>query len=365
MKDLCHHTKINFNIQNNYIQNNIYIKFQTIMKSFKKKILRNKFYFKNFFEKIIDIKEFNTWFQNITKVNRIDYYQKILKQNKVINNNNVEKYNKIIIYYYKFISCILINFDILFDNKNDKNKNILMNYITSLQKNYIFDYINIDNKLINKEIIPEQMKDSGIIINGNIIKKISGPVSFYYLKPINKNKSRYFPLIILFGDAHFSKKFICNNSKNGHYTISNEVFLKLLDELVYDDNYPVDFYTETFLTGLKSNINGFMHNLTTKEMITCYHKELKGKGLCPTKKIRWHAGDPRQSFMFLENLNKDFINMHKKNAYMIQFLEKFQNDMFIEGQLDMLFTELYHLFKFIKDNILVKKLKEDYNNNKI
>ena len=38
------------------------------------------------------------------------------------------------------------------------------------------------------------------------MSKISGPVSMYYLKPISNDM----PIILLFGDHHFSYDHMCN-----------------------------------------------------------------------------------------------------------------------------------------------------------
>jgi len=70
--------------------------------------------------------------------------------------------------------------------------------------------------------------EKGLIINNTIIKKISGPVSFYLLVPHKKE----FPTILLFGDIHFSNLNICSecDEKNNCYPIWSTEFLSILDK---------------------------------------------------------------------------------------------------------------------------------------
>jgi hypothetical protein len=81
------------------------------------------------------------------------------------------------------------------------------------------------------------------------IKKISGPCSFYYLKPnIVKAEGIDFPLIMLFGDIHQSRDNMCtpcNNNPDGCYQIYDTSFLQLLDTLSLSKK-PVDIYFEMF-----------------------------------------------------------------------------------------------------------------------
>jgi hypothetical protein len=170
---------------------------------------------------------------------------------------------------------------------------------------------------------------TGIHIGGKVIHSLSGPVSFYYLRPKQGNEK--LPLIILFGDKHRSKEQICGNcicpDKHCCYTISDPKFLQLIDTLA-DEKHPIDFYTETFLTGSKpeSFAKGYMEDFTStsKDIITCYGKTFKdsNENKCPTKNIRWQAGDPRQSYFKKSNFT--FKN---------KLPEKIIYGNYIEGQL--------------------------------
>ena len=210
----------------------------------------------------------------------------------------------------------------------------------------------------------------GIEINDTLITSLSGPVSFYYLKPNVENPydMRYFPLIILFGDIHGSKEgscVSCSCSKEEGkccYTISDHSFLQLLDTLG-SELHPIDFYTETFLVGTnKGFINGYMDDLTTKDMVTCYQRTLRGTeyNKCPTKKIRWQAGDPRQAgdtfgkqgevYYYYEE-DETVIQLLDKNingkSYIDTIPKQFIDDAYIEFQFTGLLDELYYIFKYL------------------
>jgi hypothetical protein len=71
---------------------------------------------------------------------------------------------------------------------------------------------------------------NGLIMNGKKITSISGPVSFYYLRPTKQvyddgNKEyddcnkEYFPLIVLFGDTHRSDNNYCNPCECTHHRV--------------------------------------------------------------------------------------------------------------------------------------------------
>lgn len=220
---------------------------------------------------------------------------------------------------------------------------------------------------------------NGITINDTTVTSLSGPKSFYYLKPnlanIDLSELKYFPLIVLFGDLHRSKEFSCEKctcSENGKccYAISDHSFLHLLDTLG-DDQNPVDFFTETFLMGTGTKFkNGYMEDFTTKDMVTCYQKPLRGTdhyNKCPTKNIRWQAGDPRQAGdMFtklegydnayylrygddegsVENLLKQQIN---GTEYIKTISKKYRDDSYFEFQFSELIDLLYLIVKDLCD----------------
>ena len=233
-----------------------------------------------------------------------------------------------------------------------------------------------DGKITDKDKV--YRKDDGIKIKDTIITFLSGPISFYYLKPnlsnIDPSEIKYFPLIILFGDKHRSKQGSCVNcscsKEEGKccYTISDHSFLQLLDTLG-SKLHPIDFYTETFLGGTSTGfLNGYMEDLTTKDMVTCYHKTLRGTeyNKCPTKNIRWQAGDARQAGndVVKSGRNYNYIRhdetvrkLFDKNINGKRFIDtvskKFRDDVYIEFQFTGLIDELYNIFNYL--------YKKDYN----
>jgi hypothetical protein len=180
---------------------------------------------------------------------------------------------------------------------------------------------------------------------------------------------------------HRSKEFSCENCScstqeedvNCCYSISDYSFLQLLDTLG-DDKHPIDFFTETFLLG--TNTNGYLGDLVTKDMVTCYQKPLRGTehyNKCPTKNIRWQAGDPRQAgdifskldgyddYYYLkygnkegsvENLLKQEIN---GTEYIKTISKKFRDDLYFEFQFSQLIDLLYYIIK----NLYLKEEKSE------
>ena len=394
-------------------------KIMEILNSRKKKFfMQKKLDFKEVHSNLISIEEFDDIFFEITGYSRSDFYfyeNEILKSKSNIDNFN--KFDEFIRFYYRLLICMLSNFNVLF--KKNENINKLDKYIILLKNNNIFKYTEIIDTSINRskaiidtkriqgfytldELIGEKLRNTiapykktnisiinttkshnnyqknykneiGIIIKDTLIKSISGPVSFYYLRPKDTTESKYFPLIVLFGDYHRSRDFICNNCdcRNGKccYTISDKSFLSLLDSLVYSHKYPVDFYTETFFIGTSTGFkNGFMENLTTKNMMKCYHKNLKSvnNNKCPAQKIRWQSGDARMSaFSINSNLekkeyilktNKKFSNIISEHRYLNKISKKFINNLYIEGQISTLISNIYGIIQIYlyKNNHLNK-----------
>jgi len=170
--------------------------------------------------------------------------------------------------------------------------------------------------------------DSGDVIFGKKeIESLSGPVSFYYLRPsqtvYENNDGQYFPLIVLFGDLHRGLENTCNrcgcfNEGNGCcYSLSDHRFLKKLDTLA-NPRHPVDFYTETTLSGTEDGFKGgMMEDLTTGEMVSCYHRGLRGTRYdkCPTKNIRWQAGETRHIQPIMKRHDNDEWFYHGKDYF--------------------------------------------------
>jgi hypothetical protein len=161
--------------------------------------------------------------------------------------------------------------------------------------------------------------DGTIIIYNKRIRQISGPISFYYLKPKQSTITNYFPLIILFGDQHRSFDHICNpcNTENSCYRIDSKEFLQVIDKLgTLGPNIAIDFYIESSFYGMGNGfLNGPMDYFTNfsrpDNISTCYDRSLIGTPEylenCPTKNIRWHHSDAR-FFGNLENYTNKEIS---------------------------------------------------------
>jgi hypothetical protein len=188
----------------------------------------------------------------------------------------------------------------------------------------------IDNKIleiaesilspISSPILPPS---NGLIIHNAAIQKLSGPISFYYLKPdysrIAKEDIEKYPLIMLLGDYHMSFDNICDpcDISNGCYRIDSPEFLQVIDSLAMMELPSVsidepsaaiksDFYIDWFVEnsfygmgdGFKNGPMDYFTNFSRPDNISaCYDRSLIGTPeyleKCPTKNIRWHHGDLR------------------------------------------------------------------------
>jgi hypothetical protein len=152
-------------------------------------------------------------------------------------------------------------------------------------------------------------------INGQIIKKISGPTSFYLLLPSGKDIDIYRkskvnpPIIILFGDSHFDRRNLCSDceKKNNCYNIWSKNLLELLDNIAA--RVKLDFNLETgYGFGFKEIdvIDDSPLNLLKKNIIPCFEKSES----CPTKNIRWNYVDARNADKnFKYNLESMFAKL--------------------------------------------------------
>lgn len=127
------------------------------------------------------------------------------------------------------------------------------------------------------------------------MNKISGPVSIYYLKPINTEM----PLVLMFGDIHGSYDKMCSNctckyeGKECCHEVYDTAFLQKLDRLSTPAT-PVDFYVEYF----DDNDGKFSSPLDKfREPVfrPCYNRSIKRFTECPAPNIRWQYSDVRFS----------------------------------------------------------------------
>ena len=163
-----------------------------------------------------------------------------------------------------------------------------------------------------------------LLIKDLEINSITGPVSLSVLVPepdlVNAVK-RNVPIIMLFGDEHFSDTGYCSTctcdlkTKNCCYEIWAKDFLQLFDSVATKEK-PIDFYVEGFtnsqeLEKARADIYKFSKEMAIasqsvgpmvslrNHLYTCYLREFRGskayKELCPTSNIRWQFADSRQS----------------------------------------------------------------------
>ena len=238
-----------------------------------------------------------------------------------------------------------------------------------------------ENKTIfppKEDSIPDG-KEEDVIFGKTGIASLSGPVSFYYLRPKKRvyedGNGKYFPLIVLFGDFHRSLEKTCdqcvcslNKEKGCCYRLSDPEFLQKIDKLA-SDRHPVDFYTETTITGLTGFEGGMMSDLTTGEMVSCYRHFLRGteKDKCPTNNIRWQAAETRHSQIGSFDSSFDNNTRHYYNGddsfvkdLIGEDLTKLEKTLWIEQQLSIIISSFCDLIdeenkeKSFKDFILWK-----------
>lgn len=228
----------------------------------------------------------------------------------------------------------------------------------------------------NMHTLPSSL-ENGLIIHDTVIKKLSGPISFYYLKPdydeIHIDEKGKYPLIILFGDWHNSNDFKCVcNSDIGCYQIDSQNFLQLIDSLSMSPNvserdidkkFYIDWFTESQFYGTSYGAKGGpMHYFVQGNFLSCYYKNLisskEYEEKCPTKNIRWHHGDLRYfGDMYFYNYRKNIISPLPK--------------LFREGEMDsrpfeLIFSRSYDYFrneKYYEEGGAIKYM--DIDNNKI
>lgn len=150
-------------------------------------------------------------------------------------------------------------------------------------------------------------------INGQLINKISGPISFYLLVPAGEEINMYKkskinpPIIMLFGDSHFDTRNLCPDcdKKNNCYNIWSKNLFELLDNL--GTKFKLDFNLEYFI-GIKiDRFDDSPLKLLTNNIAPCFEKS----SLCPTKNIRWNYVDVRMSDInFKYNFESLFSNIY-------------------------------------------------------
>lgn len=164
--------------------------------------------------------------------------------------------------------------------------------------------------------------EKGIKINNTLIKKISGPVSFYlftlnnsrYAKNI-KNSGINPPVIILFGDTHLSyenmcENCICKNIEECCLKIQDKNFISLLDNLASTIKIDFNIEQEFDLNYLKEYYEHYENKGPLPSLLLTIKDCLFKTTDCPTKNIKWNYVDIRLTEKkFNYNYESSIINI--------------------------------------------------------
>ena len=152
------------------------------------------------------------------------------------------------------------------------------------------------------------MSIDGLLIADKLIKFISGPISCTLLTPLSydtyQSKGLELPIILLFGDTHFSFDNMCNfptdkpplvdgicEPDKGCYKIYSPEFLQALNQLA-EGTYPIDIYGEFQKGSTIRSIQGPIARFLDENK-SCFLHETKSTSACRYKNLRWHYSDVR------------------------------------------------------------------------
>ena len=224
-----------------------------------------------------------------------------------------------------------------------------------------------------------------MILGEKRINKISGPVSIFMLKPNKdffksvKQENNHIPIMLLFGDTHFSNSDQCpdckcdEDSESCCYHVYSTNFLQLLNKYSTKEHC-IDFYMEFYLqselkkSGLlsKSNDDKIEYfekrrneksitpmKLLREHILACYYTELDVnsdlfKKYCPASNINWKYADLRQS---VEDITKYAKSVYEFLCYHIFTLydETEENNSFYDNYT----TDIYSMYnKLISEDEL-------------
>ncbi len=178
----------------------------------------------------------------------------------------------------------------------------------------------------------------GLHLPHHVVSRISGPISMAFLRPKPDKIQEYLtsnihlPIVLLFGDNHLNASNMCANCicRAGEEKCCFEIYNKtLLHELdTIGRTYPVDYYTEMAdLIDVHSIMDTPHDSIFTRffdnTVKGCHKKELRKNAtyreVCPTRFIRWHYGDSRRMYHFIEST---LIVYHKLlDSGLIQILD--------------------------------------------
>ena len=160
----------------------------------------------------------------------------------------------------------------------------------------------------------------GLHLPHHVVSRISGPTTTAFLRPRPDRIQEYLtsnihlPIVLLFGDTHLDPNDMCKNctcaadEKECCFEIYNKTLLHELDTI--GRTYPVDYYTESaelidVHSVMNTRRNSIFKRFFDNTIKGCHKKELrknaKYREVCPTRFIRWHHGDSRRMYHFIES----------------------------------------------------------------
>jgi hypothetical protein len=187
-----------------------------------------------------------------------------------------------------------------------------------------------------------------LILGGKTIDKISGSISFYYLKPKPNKKLKdlgiVLPFIILMGDNHSGFSKTCNDCicNDGKCCLSiDETLISHIDKVA--NKHKVNFYIEFMIKDKKLNINNMeSYNMAldttirnykesylrtiSKNVYSCFFEKSGSfiNSICNYKNIEFHDIDIRshthqqyvfeKSLSFFYNLLSNYISQGSFNT---------------------------------------------------
>ena len=154
----------------------------------------------------------------------------------------------------------------------------------------------------------------GLRLGGSRIDTITGPSTYsILLPPLESN----LPIQLLFGDVHRSFNNPCDDEKKNSYSIYEDKFLEILDEVA--KVYPTHFYTESaygkFIRIVEGVEDGYLFSRLVRKMKDCYanREHFEYERNCQTTYLKWEHVD---SGYFENSMEGCFYQ------YIDKFLEK-------------------------------------------
>ncbi len=292
-----------------------------------------------------------------------DKYKNII-YNYVFNNlinrkytiKKINEYNENIDILFKTMTCKNKYFIINKDDKKNYNFFSLIKYNNILKFKTLEDVHNIKNL----DFTPVNNNTKYYLtINNKKINKINGPVSLYILKPKEKYYGYKLPLLILFGDSHFSKINQCMCIKNECNNVQN-TFLNLINDMKINNKndkniiFTYDLYVE------KNNVQKYvLEQDNYEDFLSDLRKNycFTNKDKCSYKNINWHYIDLR---IFRNMKNKDKNNIHFILEVILKNVEQFDDSKYTNIiEYVQYFNKYFYAYILHISGISLKKINYD------